>query len=46
MEVLAAQHRHQAGAVLVVRDLDQVVEDLGHLLAFGGDGRLALALTP
>jgi energy-coupling factor transporter ATP-binding protein EcfA2 len=37
LEVLAAQHRHQADAVLVVGRLDQVVDDPRHLLAFGGD---------
>ena len=46
LEVLAAQHRHQAHAVLVVGGLDQVVDDLVHLLAFGGDGRVVPALAP
>ena len=45
LEVLAAQHRHQAYAVFVVGGLDQVVDDLGHLLAFGCDRRVAPALT-
>src|SRR2546421_13110287 len=31
LEVLAAQHRHQAYAVFVVRGLDQDVDDPGHL---------------
>ena len=45
LEVLAAQHRHQAYAVFVVRGLDQVVDDPGHLLAFGGDRGVMPALT-
>ena len=46
LEVLAAQHRHQAHAVLVVRGLDEVVDDPGHLLAFGGHRGVVPALTP
>ena len=46
LEVLAAQHRHQAHAVLVVGDLDQGVDDPVHLLALGGGGRLLPALAP
>ena len=46
LEVLAAQHRHQACAVLVVGDLDQVVDDPVHLLALGGDGGVLPALAP
>ena len=45
VEVLAAQHRHQADAVLIVGGLDQVVHDLGPLLAFGGDSRVMPALA-
>ena len=45
LEVLAAQHRHQAYAVFVVRHLDQVVDDPGHLLAFSGDRGVMPALT-
>ena len=45
LEVLAAQHRHQAYAVFVVRGLDQVVDDPGHLLAFSSDRGVTLALT-
>jgi hypothetical protein len=46
LEVLAAQHRHQAHAVFVVRDLDQVVDDLGPVLTFGGDPGVLPALPP
>ena len=46
LEVLAAQHRHQAYAVFVVGGLDQVVDDPVHLLAFGGDGGVMPALAP
>ena len=46
LEVLAAQHRHQADAVFVVGGLDQVVDDPGHLLAFGGDSGVMPALAP
>ena len=46
LEVLAAQHRHQAHAVFVVRGLDQVVDDPGHLLAFSGDRGVMPALAP
>ena len=45
LEVLAAQHRHQTYAVFVVRGLDQVVDDPGHLLAFGGDRGVMPALA-
>ena len=45
LEILAAQHRHQTYAVFVVRGLDQVVDDPGHLLAFSGDRGVMLALT-
>jgi hypothetical protein len=45
VEVLAAQHRHQAGSVFVVRGLDQVVDRPGHLLAFSGDRGLTPALA-
>ena len=45
LEVLAAQHRHQAEAVLVVGRLDEVVHDPGHLLPFGGDGCVTPVLT-
>ena len=45
LEVLAAQHRHQAYAVFVVGGLDQVVDDPGHLLAFGGDRGVMPALA-
>src|ERR1039457_6044651 len=45
LEVLAAQHRHQTYAVFVVRGLDQVVDDPGHLLAFSGDRSVMPALT-
>ena len=45
LEVLAAQHRHQTYAVFVVRGLDQVVDDPGHLLAFSGDRGVMPALT-
>ena len=45
LEVLAAQHRHQTHAVFVVRGLDQVVDDPGHLLAFSGDRGVMPALT-
>ena len=45
LEVLAAQHPHQADAVLVVGRLDEVVHDPGHLLPFGGDGGVMPALT-
>ena len=45
LEVLAAQHRHQTYAVFVVRGLDQVVDDLGHVLAFGGDRGVMPALA-
>jgi hypothetical protein len=45
LEVLAAQHRHQTYAVLVVRGLDQIVDDPGHLLAFSGDRGVMPALT-
>ena len=34
-----------ADAVLVVGDLDQVVDDPGHLLAFGGDGGVVPTLA-
>ena len=46
MEVPAAQHRHQTCAVFVVRDLDQGVDDPGHLLAFSGDRGVMPPLTP
>ena len=45
VEVLAAQHRHQTYAVFVVRGLDQVVDDPGHLLTFSGDRGVMPALT-
>ncbi len=39
-EILAAQHAHQADAVLVVGRLDQVIHDPGHPLPLGrGRGR-------
>jgi hypothetical protein len=43
--VLAAQHRHQADSVLVVAGLDEIVDDLGHVLAIGGEGGLLTALA-
>ena len=46
LEVLAPQHRHQAEAVFVVGGLDQVVDDPGHLLAFGGDRGVVPPLAP
>lgn len=45
MEVLAAEHRHQAHAVLVVGDRTEVVHDRGHVLALGGEGGLVAALA-
>ena len=45
LEVLAAQHRHQTYTVFVVRGLDQVVDDPGHLLAFSGDRGVMPTLT-
>jgi hypothetical protein len=46
LEVLAAQHRHQADTVLVVGHLAEVVHDPGHALAFDGDGGVMPALAP
>jgi hypothetical protein len=45
LEVFAAQHRHQAYAVLVVGDLGEVVHDPGHVLAFGGHRGITTTLA-
>ena len=46
LEVLPAQHRDQALAVLVAARLDEVVHYPGHLLALGGDRGVLPALAP